>query len=530
MSRPAASPIFQANVVLVVAMVLGMLIALVLGMMVGESDVKPLLLIFLAVTGIAYAVWLHRYFWQLALFLLYFSFTYKPTSFTFGGTELACALGFGVMVIFFWQKQSHDRAEILAQTGFKFLESVLFFWLVYVALHLIFNAKIPYLPSEFKLTNALKSYFAVSAPLALFFFFSRNPAGVLPGKDFFWRVTQLLTLGLIVNLVIRVYELKTGHVVFVPLLNATSNGFALRALGPLAMLIGAVGVTGPHSERRSALRLSTFWLLAASGCAGSILSGGRAAIVYGFICVCTVLFFRRKVVALASIVGVAILAVALANLSAHWINTRANPAVQRSLQWVLFQKNWETVGDLESSTNWRNELYKRSIDEWRSDPRIFWTGRATFGFGAADETAILIAGGYEALIETSIRRGATHNLVTDMLVAYGIIGCVLYFGVYLAMIRFLWRLYRSRALTDPALNLTLTCLVGTIFALGLDLTSGGNIPPDLLICSLVLVAAIYNGVALAPERAATARNAPVPIAVSKRERFRPRPAPLLQRG
>lgn len=534
MQRSSTPAIFQANFALVIVIVLGLLIAVFLGTVIGESDIKPLLYILLACVGLAFAVGLYRYVWQIGLFLFYFGFNYR-TIFSFGPTELSCAFGFALIAIFFWQKKNVRRPAILATREFDFVQKVLFVWLAYVAIHLIFNVKVPYLPGEFKLSNALKSYFGLSAPLFLLFYFTKFPSGLVVGKDFFWRIAQLLSVGLLINLAIRFYELAGGGVVYIPGINAVANGYALRSLGPSAMLLGAVGITGPRSERRTGTRSFVFWMLAWLGALSATLSGGRATIVYGFLCVCAVLFFRRKVVALALVVMLGTLGLAAANLSSHWINNRANPVIQRSLQWVLFQKNWAAVGDLESSTNWRRELFRRSIAEWQSDSRVFWTGRATFGFGAADETAILIAGGYEALIQTALRRGATHNLITDLLVAYGIIGLVLYFTVYFALIRFLWKLHRAPSLSPAALNLTLVLLVGSLFALLLDITSGGYFPPDSIWCILVLVAAFHNGVGISEERArrlsppAPRRLEPVRLAAAER-RFTRSVRPRVIRG
>ncbi len=498
MNRSPQLPIVHLNFAVIGALLIGLIGAVCLGTMIGKEETRPLLWILLVLIGIAYAIWLHRYVWQISLFLLYNGFVYRPTNFAFGPVEIGCALGVAVIAIYFWQRRSFQRPPLLDRAAFGWVERMLFVWLAYVALHMIFNIRVPYLPAEFKLTNALKSYFALSAPLLLFFYFSRAPAGIVAGTDFFWKIARLLAFGVILNLGLRIYDLAGGKPVFIPVVNATWSDYALRSLAPIAMLFAAVGLTGPGPERRSAIRFLTFAFLGIAGTAAAVLSGGRATIVYGFACICAVLLVRRRVIALLSMVAIAIVAVALANFSAEAIN-RSNPFVQRSLQWVLFKKNWETVGDLESSTSWRQELFRRSIAEWKSDPRIFWTGRATFGFGVADETAIVVAGGYQALIQTSIRRGATHNLLTDLLVAYGIIGCVVYLVLYLVIIRFYWKLHRTHRLSPPATNLVLTCFVGSIFALLLDITSGGNIPTDIVWFSLVLIASLYSGAGIAED-------------------------------
>jgi hypothetical protein len=512
----------QANLLLVGALFLGLILAIVLGSTVGQSDFKPLMLTTCAAVAVLFAVHLYRYFWQMALFLCFFGFSYRPTSFAFGGVELSCALGFAVVGIFFWQRKSFKRPAILDHPSFKFAERLLFIWLAYVALHMVFNIKAPVSPGEFKLSNAVKSYFGWSAPLLLLFILVRSPGGLVVGKNFFWTVARICLLGLLINLGIRLYELAGGWPVFIPVVNGTSNGHILRALGPMSMLIGIAGLTG-DAARRSGLRWLVFCALLVLGTAGATLSGGRAAVVFGFVGVCGVLVLRRKIAALGIVLFVGILAVAAANLSSSWINQKANPFFQRSVQWLLLDKNTETVVSLESSTDWRKELASRAIDEWKSDPRIFWTGRATFGFGVADETAIVIAGGYEALIRTSLRRGATHNLTTDLLLIYGVIGCVLYYGLYIALLRFLWTIHRSRKLSPAGQDLALCCLVGAGLSLGLGIIAGGIYPADQVWLLIVLIGAFYSGHALRSEQVehATARVPEVPTQRPVR-RFRER--------
>jgi hypothetical protein len=494
---------------LVGALVMGLVLAVFLGTVIGNSEVKPLLYIGSGVMAILFAVSLHRYVWQIALFLLYLGFSFRPTSFSFGAVELACGLGAAVMGLFIWQRKRFERPALLQSASFRFVERALFVWLLYVALHFIFNVKVPHRPAEFVMGNAVKSYFALSAPLLLLFYFGRSPAGITVRGDFFWTIARLALVGVLVNVAIRLYQ-SVGGMLFIPVLNGSPSVYALRGLAPLAMLMGTVGVTDPSQGRLSFWRRVVFLLLISLGTVGAVFSGGRATLVFGFGMVLGVLFFRRKIVALSAVAMAGVVAFAVANLSADWINTKANPYIQRSLQWVLLEKNWESVRDIESSTSWRKELARRAVAEWRSEPRVFWTGRATYGFGVADETALMISGGFEALIQTSLRRGATHNLITDLLVAYGLIGLLLYFTVYVALIRFAWKLYKTRGLSPPAVNLALVCLVGSLLSLFYGLVGGGSYPADQLWFLIVLIAAFYTGVSGVK---------PAEVAVGPQDRF-----------
>lgn len=500
---------YSMNFILIGALMLGLLLAMFLGTLIGQSESKVLLGISLGVLALLFAISLYRYVWQTALFLLFFGFGYRPTGFAFGGVELGCGLGVAVIAIFIWQKKKFVRPAILAQPAFRMVERVLFVWLAYVALHMFFNIRFPYSPGEFKLSNAIKSYFVLSAPLFLLFYFVRNPSGLVVGPKFFWRFAQILFAGLMINLALRIYELAGGGILYIPIINATASMHILRGLSPFAMMIGVIGLTGPASERRSGFRTLVYASLAFIGAFAAVMSGGRVAIVYGFLCVCFVLLLRRRIPALAVVAALSILGLVAANLASGWINSKANPYLQRSMQWALLNKDWQTVRDLEASTNWRWELAQRALDEWRSDPRIFWTGRATFGFGSADETSLLIQGGYEALIQTALRRGATHNLITDLLIAYGLIGLILYFALFIALLRFLWRLHKSKQLSPPAVNMATACFVYALYSFFLAVTSGSYFPPEVIWCLLVLVAGFYNGVALTDPR--TRQPGPVEV-------------------
>ena len=48
-----------------------------------------------------------------------------------------------------------------------------------------------------------------------------------------------------------------------------------------------------------------------------------------------------------------------------------------------------------------------------------------------------------------MRTGGTHNLLTDLLLQYGLVGCILYLLAYLSVIRFVWRLTLTIPDSEP---------------------------------------------------------------------------------
>jgi len=184
--------------------------------------------------------------------------------------------------------------------------------------------------------------------------------------------------------------------------------------------------------------------------------------------------------------------VLLVNLFSPWVNEEAPPTVSRALQWAMLTKNDVMAESIRSSSLWRKELFQRAIDEWLSDPRIFWFGRATYGFGVNDFVAAHVSGSWNATLESSLRRGATHNLLTDLLVTYGLVGCILYYCLVLTIVAFLWRVFRANNAPMPTKSLGLFCLVSSVaYILGASL-GGGYYPIESTWLLILLIAVLYK--------------------------------------
>ncbi len=493
---------FSGSMVRYVTTAIGVLLAFYLGIIIGGGEARNLIPIG-AVGGVVFfALYLHRYAWQLALLFIFTNFIYRPAGFAIGSTELSSAIGVAVVLIYVWQKRTVKRPALLNETGFPLMLKMLFAWLAYVGLHLIYNVKIPYRPVDFALNNALKSYFGVIAPYFLLLYFALAPAGIMVKRSFFWTITKLCLFGLLLSLGLRAYEIARGTTyVVIPGINAIDNLYTLRGIGPFSVLIGVVGRLSRDWSNRAAFQRVCFYLLIVLGAFGTLLSGGRASLVIAFFSACGALFLQRKIGALLVIGALGLMTVVVANVGSGWVNKRANPFVQRSLQWILLEKSESSEETIDSSTRWRRELARRTLNEWKSDPRILWFGRATYGYGTADEIARDTQGGFEALLETALRRGATHNLITDFLIAYGLVGCTLYLLLYLSIIRFLWKLRRQRSLAPATASLVLVCLTGSTINLFFGIIAGGNFPVELLWCVIVIIAAVHGkyGLEASPE-------------------------------
>ncbi|MGI8820710.1 MAG: O-antigen ligase family protein [Chthoniobacterales bacterium] len=510
-----------------------LLLACFAGAQIGSSDFSAFLLPLAAIGGVVYVLYLSRFTWQIALLLCNLGLLYRPAGFEVGSTEVTCALGAALIVLTIWKKRISQKNGVLLDRSFSLFRFFLSLWIAYLALHMIYNISNPYRPSEFALKNALKSYFAPLAPALLLWYFSRNPVGLRVGNNALRILAKLTLLGLVFYLGITFYGLIFHHsifsdadpaftgTIFIPVINARENPYMLRGLGPGAVLLGATAWC--LGRRQSGISWNLGFLLLFLGSLGTLLSGGRATVVTAILLVSMMLVLRRQILALGFMLVVAVLLVAGANLSSGWINRDAPLAVSRPLQWIMITKNQEASESIQSSSRWRGELFHLAITEWRSDPRIFWFGRATYGFGISDYVAQQISGGYEGMKETSLRRGATHNLLSDLLVTYGLVGCLLYYCVILATIRFLWVVYRSRKDSPQvAIPLSLLTLISFVSYLVTASIGGGYYSIEMIWELIVLVAVLYSH---QPVKLAPALSMPLNLPSPLSQRFRPRASP-----
>jgi O-antigen ligase len=381
-------------------------------------------------------------------------------------------------------------------------------WIIYVIGHFALNFYAPYRPLEFSFNNFIKHYVRTAAPLLALFWFVRRPDAIRVPRNYLNQIAWLLLIGLSLNLVIRGVGMMLGiqytganlgddeaaSYFTVPVINAAENIYALRGLSPIAVLFSFASLTARRKNAVPAQRL-ILWLIFFGALVGSVLSGGRATVVVCAGMVIITLLLRKRIGLLAAALAMALIFVGVVNLFAAQINRTAPLAVQRTLQWVLVEKSPEASESIQGSSKWRYELFRRSIAEWKSDPRIFWFGRATYVFNTQD----LIARGrnpYEAGLESSLRRGFTHNLITEQLVVFGLIGFILYSCVVVSISFFLLGVWRSARSTPDIKNLALIALTLNTVTFVIALVGGGGISVTLAWLIIILIARIHQVSAL----------------------------------
>lgn len=459
----------------------GCLVAIYFGVVAGQADVRTLLIVSLFLCGLLYVGVFYKYTWQLALFIAGLGFTYSPTGFSFSGEELACLLGVALVAVFAWRKIRIPPSPFLSRPSFHLMQNAALAWVAYGVIHFLYSHVDPYSPHDYSIKNALKVYFSHIAPVALLLYLSRRTVGVIATEKFLARMAQITLLVLVINIVLRIYAIAVGvdlysteldgPVMQIPLLNAAPGIYALRGLGPGAVLMGMVFITSRGRLPGITWRLSL--LLVGLGMLGAILSGGRAAVPLALLYGGLVLIARRRLAFLCAMVPLAIVFVLSANVASNWINTKAPSFINRSMQLVLWERSNTTMAAIENSSDWRIELFQAALREWKSDSRIFWFGRSTYSYGREDEIAAQLTGG-EGQLESSLRRGSTHNLITDILIGYGLIGLGIYYCFLLSVFTFLVSLWRSSA-RHPAIEASsLQGVIGTGIFLIYASIGGGN--------------------------------------------------------
>lgn len=495
-------------------------IAVVLGILAGSGEYEKLKFAAAATMLIVYILFFLRFTWVIALLICFCSFYQVGFGFTISDLEMSLTLGAVVFGATWWRKERKERPAVLQHWTFGLLNTMMLLWLVYVAGHTIFNIYNPYLPQDYALKNLLKVVEAWTGPFLLMLYFSSRTQAIVVKENFARAIAWCLLIGLTVNILIRIWQFFTGSLeqgadltdvdpendVMVPGLDLIANVFALRALTPTSMLFaGAIVTTRWFKEQTPKIRF-LFYLLMFLSILGAAMSGGRATLAFVLVLFGVMLAMTRRIGLLLASIGTGLILVAAVNVVPGTIK-KAPDWVRRSLNWAMIEKDAEMSDSINGSSDWRYTLFRRALDEWQSDPRIFWFGRATYSFGIDDIIAKALQG-EDATIESSLRRGSTHNLVTDMLVTFGLVGLTLFSALYWILLYCLWRLYRAQNLSELGRTLALVIFISLAFNFVYGVIGGTNFPPTMAWLYVVLIAYIKRQSRLEEETSRPAIDPP----------------------
>ena len=229
----------------------------------------------------------------------------------------------------------------------------------------------------------------------------------------------------------------------IPLINMYPGVFTLRVISPLVCLMLFMIATGKGWWADNKFLMKAFVLFGIGMCLiGAVFSGGRAVLPSCIVLIMAASLMRRKINVIFLMSMAMILLVAVVNLFSHQINTKAPFYISRSVQIVMFDKgaSYDSIGD---SQNVRDLAAKESIKEWRKDNRVFLFGRSVFSISWEEAVYMKNRFGAEGFVVNALKSGRTHNMITDLLLQYGLVGCILYVLANLMIIRFVWKLRKQ---------------------------------------------------------------------------------------
>lgn len=446
------------NIILLIVVAIAGLLALVLGLQVGTQDFRSLLM-WVGIGGaLLYLIKGYQFTWQLILLLSFMGFSMRPIGFEISMAHVSFLLA-GALAFLTSFRPSIGGTWILERSGIRAVQIMCVVWCVYGGLHFLWNHFDPVFPRDWSVKHALTRYFlAFSGPI-VFFWYSLRPQGISLGKKWPIVVLWCLAIGLVFNLILRWYLMfflgfeaygdrgeffAEEGMVYLPYINLIPGFTVLRTLGPIGVGFAYAFLTHDQWIRKQTI-FTKLLVLSVLGLSfvGSLMSGGRGAVVLSIFYILLISVVRRKFLYISLGVAMVVAVFAFANVFSHWVRYSAPFAVSRSLQYFLIERGGYAASSIQSSSNWRKELFDRAIAEWKASPRVMATGRATLAYNEGDVNIRRVYGGFEAGIQSALRRGATHNMLTDLLIQYGIAGTVLYYLLLFAMIRFLWRTMRQ---------------------------------------------------------------------------------------
>jgi hypothetical protein len=486
-----------------IAIAAGLAVGVALAVAVGSGEFGTLRRVFLFGVFLSVMLFGQHHAWRAALAVCLIDFFYLGLGFSMWNTEQTGILAVLIILVTWWRKERIRRPAIMETMVFGVFNLALLGWLIYVFAHSVYNVMDPYNPVEFAFKNFIKVVVQFTGPLLLLFYFMHRPTGIVVDKRVLVHITAIGLLAVTINLGTRFWEISTGALepgnqiegetpyFSIPSLEIMANYYALRNLTPVLGVFCIVLLNGKWFVRQSFLVRGGIWALYFLSFLGAVLSGGRATVIFLFALSLGVLWLRHYYQLVFGLVGAAMVFVLALNLVPNVLEPLPM-IVQRSLQSVVFTtESVQAKASIDSSSEWRIELVKRALDQWRGDSRVFWFGRGTYKFGADDYRAMKRDAGSGAM-EVALRRGATHSLVSDLLLVFGLVGFVIYMTMNITLLMVLWRLWKNPETDEIARSLTLVCFVFGGFSLVYGIVGGGSVPLALAWLLVVLFGYLYR--------------------------------------
>ena len=437
------------------AMAGGLGLAIFFGVIVGEGNMMLAGLGVVGLCGFAYGVFLNSRWISFSFFYACLGVNIKPVGPSLAPLHFTLLLLAVFWTANFWRKQTASPREIQVRSHFSLFDGIFIFYTFYLIIQAAFCMAYPNESLEMAWGNLIKQYVSIWGTFAIVWLGLRMARFAHVPRNIVQFCINSLIIGLLFNILIKIYELyilgmgNPGEEVadkdsvasfWIPVINLTPNWYVLRGLGPMGIALGTAVAAWPLNKAAH-VRLTGI-ILVVLGFAGSLLSMGRAALLLGLLYAIIILILKRKAVQIVVVVGFGILSIFGARVLYDFEPDWVPHGVQRSIAMIPGMDLPEAARDIDNSSWWRKELAGRAIREWQNSTRTVWIGRGVYAFTEGDITAYDLDPVWGAL-ESSLKRGITHTLSTDLLVTTGVVGFVFYYLTLLALLYGVLKLKRS---------------------------------------------------------------------------------------
>lgn len=489
---------------------ISLIVSLYLGSKVAEGNYFNLGLASALVLGAFYALVINKYWIFIALAIASFGIRIQPMGPALDAEHLAILLAGGFILSNFWKKVMPAPSERLVSKAFVIFDRAFLIFTLYLLVHAYVTYYYPSPEILVALGNLAKQYFSFWSPFAIVWTTTRFIRFIPAMRKPHTWIGILFLLGITFNIILRTYstfflglgerDLVTGEMIspsalYIPVLNLSDNIFALRGLSPLVALFGIAMLTSRNKALTGGSQKFLWLTLLLLGIIGSVLSMGRATMVITALLVILCLLIRKHIAAVAVIFLLFVFLIVGARIAYETNKDYIPFGLQRSLAMIPGMDMPEAKGDIDASSNWRWLLATNAFDEWKSNSRKFFIGRGVHAFTERDIMVIKLQG-YFGGMEVALRRGATHNIVTDLLITVGLVGTILYVIVFIGFIASIVKILKmAKDSKNINCDTLFACLLFSVSMIPVYILGGGGV---YNIVVLVFCAVLANIAAIPP--------------------------------
>jgi hypothetical protein len=446
------------NIIYIAVLACALLFSLVLGSNIASSDFESLS-IYAVVAIVVYFIingW-RNVWWFTAL--LIFSGVVFVQGFVFNVEHLFILMVLLATILSLVQGDVPRKSILMRRAGGRKLSFLITILLVYGAIHFGYNLADPISANEYSVKTSTKAYFECFASMTALLWILIGSFQFRMKENWSTLLVLIIVASLFGNVIAKAFLYAAGigsdldslggggsqfasSGVVVPVINMQAGVYTLRNLPPIAIVILGMLITAPGYFRDQKLIMKYLLILGVFlAIVGAIMGGGRATFPFCVGLLITVAMVRRRFnyVILTGMVG--IILVIITNIFSKSINENAPYYVARSLQTVMIEKGraYETIS---GSQDVRNDAFAAAIQEWKSDPRRMIFGRSVL-YTSTEDILYLQKNYKDGFVRTTLRSGRTHNLVSDLLLQYGIVGFALYISCYFGVAIYAVKLFRA---------------------------------------------------------------------------------------